>query len=63
MSLPTSQHEEILGDTCTAKFSHIAYLYALEEHKNLKIAHNLKKVLLNASSIARTPPQHALGKF
>ena len=63
MSLPTSQHEEILGDTCTAKFSHIAHLYALEEHKNLKIVHNLKKVSLNPSSIARTSPQHALDKF
>ena len=52
MSLPTSQHEEILGDICTAKFSHIAHLYALEKHKSLKIAHNLKKVSLNPSSIA-----------
>ena len=59
MSLPTSQHEEIR----TAKFSHVAHLYVLKEHKSLKIAHNLKKVSLNPSSIARTSPQHALGKF
>ena len=63
MSWPTFQHKEILGDTCTATFSHIAHLYALEEHKNLKIANNLKKVSLNLSSIARASPRHALVKF
>ena len=63
MHPPTLGHEHILGDTCVAKFSHLKELYAMEEGKALKVAHALKKVSLNPSSIARTSPQHALGKF
>ena len=63
MHTPASGHEHVLRESCTAKFAHIARLYALEEEKSLKIACNLKKVSLNPSSIARTSPQHALGKY
>ena len=31
------------NDFCTPQFCHIEKLYALEEHKTLKVAHNLKK--------------------
>ena len=43
------------------QFSHIKMIYALEENKTLKVAHKLKKVLLNPSNITRTSSQHALG--
>ena len=62
MHLPCTGHESVLGDFCVAEFSHIKRLYALEEHKTLKIAHKLKKNSLNPSSIARTSPLHALSK-
>ena len=62
MHPPTTGHKKLLGESCTAKFAHIARLYALEENKSLKIAFDLKKVSLNPSSIARTSPQHALSK-
>lgn len=62
MHPPTSGHEHVLGNSCTARFAHISRLYALEEDKSLKIACDLKKVSLNPSSIARTSPQHALSK-
>ena len=55
--------EHILGNQCTARFEHIKRLYALEEHKPLKIAYTLKKASLNPSNIARTSPLHALSKF
>ena len=63
MNPPTVGHEDVLGKSCNADFAHIKHLYAMEEDKALKIAHTLKKVALNPSSIARTSPQHALGKF
>ena len=62
MNIPTSGFETIMGKSCIAQFSHIRRLYRLEEDKVLKIAHGLKKVSLNPSSLARTSPQHALGK-
>ena len=63
MNPPTTGHEHILGESCSAKFSDIKKLYALEEDKVLKVAHKLKKSSLNPSNIARTSPQHALSKF
>ena len=38
MHPPSSGYKHTLGDSCTAKFAHIARLYALEEDKSLKIA-------------------------
>ena len=58
-----SGYDEILGKSCTAKFEHVHRLYSLEEDKSLKIACDLKKASLYPSSLARTSPQHALGKF
>ena len=58
-----SGYDEILGKSCTAKFEHVHRLYSLEKGKSLKIACDLKKASLNPSSLARTSPQHALGKF
>lgn len=63
MHPPTAGYEHILGESCTAKFAHIIKLYSMEEEKVLRVACKLKKVSLNPSSIARTSPQHALGKF
>lgn len=63
MHPPTKDNEDILGVSCHAKFLHIKTLYAMEEGKTLKVAHQLKKVSLNPSSIARTSPQHALSKY
>ena len=63
MHLPSTGYEAILGDFCAAEFSHIKCLCALEEHKNLKIAHKLKKNSLNPRSIARTSPLHAFSKY
>ena len=57
-----SDDYNIFGGKCIAQFAHIKWLYALEEHKPLKVAHALKKVSLNPSNIARTSPQHALSK-
>ena len=51
--------QHILGGECLAQFEHINRLYALEEHKPLRIAFTLKKASLNPSNIARTSPQHA----
>ena len=62
MNIPTGGFESILGKSCIAQFAHIRRLYGLEEDKVLKIAYELKKVSLNPSSLARTSPQHALGK-
>jgi len=62
MAIPTRRFESILGESCKTNFNHIKQLYALEEHKSLKIAHALKKVLLNPSNVAKTSPQHALSK-
>ena len=59
----TADEQNILGGRCIAKFAHIQRLYAIEEHKPLKVAHSLKKASLNPSNIARTSPQHALSKF
>ena len=59
--LPTQGFEEIFGEVCSPQFSHIKKVYSLEESKTLKVAHKLKKALLNPSNIARTSPQHALG--
>ena len=55
MHIP-SGHESVLADHCVAEFFHINRLYALEEHKTLKIANKLKKNSLNPSSIAKTSP-------
>ena len=52
----------ILGGKCIAKFSDIKRLYAIEEHKPLKMAHRLRKASLNPSNLARTSPHHALSK-
>ena len=62
MAIPTSGFEDVLGESCQAHFNHIKHLYALEEHKSLKIAHALKKVSFNPSNVARTSPQHASSK-
>ena len=62
-NIPTTGHEELLGNTCFPKFSHIKHLYSLEENKALKIAHVLKKDSLNPSSISRTSPKHAIGNY
>ena len=50
----------IFGEQCIAQFEHIKRLYALEEHKPLRIACTLKKASLNPSNMARTSSQHAL---
>ena len=62
MHSPTLGHERVLGESCAAEFAHIKHLYALEEGKPIQVAHALKKVSLNLSSLALTSPQHALGK-
>ena len=56
-------HEYILGNKCIAQFAHLKQLYCIEEGKPLNVAHALKKVSLNLSSIAQTSPQHVLGKL
>ena len=56
MHPPATSHEHIFGDSCVAEVSHITHLFALEEHKTLKIAHKLKQSSLNPSSISRTSP-------
>ena len=43
--------------------AHLKQLYRIEEGKPLKVAHVLKKVSLNPSSIAQTSPRHGLGKL
>jgi len=63
MNPPVHGNEQVLGKSCAAKYDHIHRLYALEEDKSLKIACDFKKASLNPSSIVRTSPQHALGKF
>ena len=62
MLSPTLCHEYILGNKCIAQFAHLKQLYRIEG-KPLKVAHALKKVSLNPSSIAQTSPQHVLGKL
>ena len=54
--------QHMLGEQCIAQFKHVKRLYALEEHKPLKIAFTLKKASLNPSNIARTSPLHALSE-
>ena len=51
--------QHMLGEQCIAQFEHVKRLYALEEHKTLKIAFTQKKASLNPSNIARTSPLHA----
>ena len=63
MHPPTRGHEHILGNKCIAQFAYLKQLYRMEEGKPLKVAHALKRVSLNPSSIAWTSPQHALGKL
>ena len=60
MTLPTLGFETVLGKSCRANFAHIKRLYAIEEHKVLKIAHALKQISLNPSNMSRTSPLHAL---
>ena len=55
--------DSVFEEKCVAQFSHIKRLYAIEEHKPLKVAYSLKKASLNPSNIARTSPHHALSKF
>ena len=62
MHPPTLGHQHILEDKCIAQFAHLKQLYQIEEGKTLKVAQTFRKVSLNPSSIARTSPQHALGK-
>ena len=45
-----------------AEFFHVKHLFALEEHKTLKIAHKLKQALLNLSGISRAAPLHTFSK-
>ena len=52
----TADEQNILGGRCIAKFAHIQRLYAIEEHKPLKVAHSLKKHL----SIRATLHAHLL---
>ena len=59
--IPTQGFEKTLGQVCSPCFNHIKKIYMIEENKTLKVAHKLKKVSLNPSSIGRTSPQHALG--
>ena len=63
MLSPTLCHEYILGNNCIAQFAYLKHLYRIEEGKPLRIAHALKKVSLNPSSIAQTSLQHVLGKL
>ena len=63
MNIPTSNFESLLGSPCLGLYSNIKQLYALEEHKTLKIAHSLKKASLNPSNVAKTSPMHALCKY
>ena len=56
-------HEYILGNKRIAQFVYLKHLYRMEEGKPLKVAHALKKVSLNPSSIAQTSLQHILGKL
>ena len=60
LHIPTSGFETILGSSCLGLFSLMKQLYALEEHKTLKVAHTLKKASLNLSNLAKTSPQHAI---
>ena len=63
MLSPTLCHEYILANKCIAQFAYLKHLYHIEEGKPLKVAHALKKVSLNSSSIAQTSLQHVLGKL
>ena len=63
MHIPTNGFESLLGSPCLRLFSNIKHIYALEEHKSLKVAHSLKKSSLNPSNIAKTSPQHAICKY
>ena len=63
MHIPEIPDDNVFGGKCVAQFSHLKQLYAIEEHKPLKVAHSLKKASLNPSNIARTSPQHALSKW
>ena len=63
MLSPTLCHKYIPGNKCIAQFAYLKHLYRTEEGKPLKVAHALKKVSLNSSSIAQTSLQHILGKL
>ena len=63
MLSPTFCHKHILGNKCIAQFAYLKHLYRIEEGKPLKVAHALKKVSLNPSSIAQTSLQRILGKL
>ena len=63
MHIPSHGHNEVLESPCFANFQHVIKLYGLEESKPLKVAHSLKKVSLNPSSIARISPSHALSEY
>ena len=63
MLSPALCHKYILGNKCIAQFAYLKHLYRIEEGKPLKVAHALKKVSLNSSSIAQTSLQHILGKL
>ena len=56
-NIPTQGFEKTLSQVCSPTTSKKVYM--IEENKTLKMAHKLKKVSLNPSSIGRTSPQHA----
>ena len=62
-NIPTTSFEDVIGQCCIPSFTHIKHLYALEEHKTLKVAYALKKQSLNTNGISRTSPHHALGMY
>ena len=42
MHIPEIPDEDsVLEEKCVAQFSHVKRLYAVEEHKSLKVAHSL----------------------
>jgi len=44
MNVPTDGFESVLGSPCFGLFNNIKQLYALEEHKTLKVAHALESL-------------------
>ena len=56
-------YEAILGYPCLELFGDIKQLYALEEHKSLKVARALMKSSLNPIIVAKTSPQPAICKL
>ena len=63
MHILSHGHNEVLESPCLTNFQRVIKLYDPEERKPLKVAHSLKEVSLNPSSIARTSPSHALSEY